>query len=210
MLEHPLDASYILRHKKKIKRELLAEQEALLTKNIAVLGGSTTSEIINILEIFLLKNGINPVFYESEYNRFYEESCFENKRLDEFKPDIVYIHTTNKNIAKYPELKASPTEVEKLLEEQTEKFKTIWSSLSRFNCVIVQNNFDYTHQRSLGNLDCYDIHGKTNFISKLNSEFAKLAKDVGNLYINDINYLSAYLGIREWFDPILWYQANML
>jgi len=57
MLEHPLDASYILRHKKKIKRELLAEQEALLTKNIAVLGGSTTSEIINILEIFLLKNG---------------------------------------------------------------------------------------------------------------------------------------------------------
>ena len=42
-----------------------------------------------------------------------------------------------------------------------QRYKSIWSSLSKFDCAIIQNNFDYTLDRSLGNLDSSDIHGKT-------------------------------------------------
>ena len=72
-----------------------------IAKNIAILGGSTTSEIKNILEIFLLKNGIKPKFYESEYNKYYEDALFGSNELDKFSPDIIYIHSTNQNIIKY-------------------------------------------------------------------------------------------------------------
>ena len=52
-LEYPFDVTYLMKNKKKIKRELLSKP-GLLEKNIAILGGSTTSEIKNMLEIFLL------------------------------------------------------------------------------------------------------------------------------------------------------------
>ncbi|SVC90396.1 uncharacterized protein METZ01_LOCUS343250, partial [marine metagenome] len=65
-LEYPLDIDKILRKKKSIKKELLNKKN-LVAKNIAILGGSTTSEIKNILELFLLDSEIKPNFYESEY-----------------------------------------------------------------------------------------------------------------------------------------------
>ncbi len=206
-LEHPLDVNKILRKKKSIKKYLLLNDN-FIEKNIAILGGSTTSELKNILEIFLLKNGIKPKFYESEYNKYYEDALFGSDELDKFNPDIIYIHTTNQNIIRYPKSKNTSEDVAILLSNEMQRYKSIWNSLSKFDCAIIQNNFDYTEDRSLGNLDCYDIHGKTYFINKLNDEFSLNARKIKNLYINDINYLSSYIGLRYWFDPLLWYQAK--
>ena len=206
-LEYPLDVNKILRKKKSIKKDLLINGN-FIEKNIAILGGSTTSEIKNILDLFLLKNGIKPKFYESEYNKYYEDALFGSDELDEFSPDIIYIHTTNQNIIKYPESKDTSEDMATLLSNEIQKYKSIWNSLSKFDCAIIQNNFDYTEDRSLGNLDCYDIHGKTYFINKLNDEFSFNAREIKNLYINDINYLSSYIGLRHWFDRTLWYQAK--
>jgi len=206
-IEYQIDSDFILRKKKSIKKELL-KKDNLIEKNVAILGGSTTSEIKNILEIFLLDNGINPNFYESQYNKYYEDALFGNEELDKFNPDIVYIHTSNKNIVAFPELGSSEEEITTLLKNEVKRYKSIWSSLSRFNCAIIQNNFEYTVDRSLGNLDCYDIHGKTHFINQLNNEFSKGAREIKSLYINDINYLSSYIGLKNWFDRSLWYQAK--
>ena len=206
-LEYPLDINYILRKKKSIKNNLLLNS-CLIEKNIAILGGSTTAEIKNILELFLLKRGIKPKFYESEYNKYYEDALFEGDELDKFNPDIIYIHITNKNIIKYPDLKDSEEKIDTLLFNELERYKSIWSALSKFDCAIIQNNFDYTNSRSLGNLDCYDIHGRTYFIKKLNDHFSVNARKIKNLYINDINYLSAYIGLTRWFDQKLWHQAK--
>ncbi len=205
-LEHPLDVKQILRKKKSLKKELLNNKN-LINKKIAILGGSSTSEIRNILELFLLENGIEPSFYESEYNKFYEDALF-GEELSNFNPDIIYIHTTNVNIINYPKLEDAKDKVDELLKSELEKFKSIWGALSKYDCAIIQNNFDLPLYRSLGNLDGYDIHGKTNFINKLNLEFVKQAEDISNLYINDINYLSSYIGLQKWLDLSLWYRAK--
>ncbi len=54
-LEYPFDAEWILKKKKSIRKQLL-QQEGItfIDKRIAVLGGSTTNDIISILELFLL------------------------------------------------------------------------------------------------------------------------------------------------------------
>lgn len=207
MLNYPFISNLILRKKKSIRKELLVG-EHFIEKNIAILGGSTTSEIKNILELFLLKNGIKPNFYESEYNKYYEDALFGSEELDKFNPDIIYIHTTNQNILKYPEISDGSQDIDTLLSNEIQRYKSIWNSLSKFDCAIIQNNFDYTENRSLGNLDCSDIHGKTYFINKLNDEFSLNCRGVKNLYINDINYLSAYIGLKHWFDKSLWHHAK--
>ena len=205
---YPLDVSQILRKKKSIKNEFSTRVNHLIEIKLAILGGSTTSEIKNILEIFLLANGIKPRFYESEYNKYYEDALFGNDDLDNFNPDVIYIHTTNQNILEYPDPRNTIEEVDILLQAEVQRYISIWTSLKRFNCAVIQNNFDYTDNRSLGNLDCYDVHGKTHFINKLNEAFSCNAREIKNLYINDINYLSAYIGLKNWFDRSLWHQAK--
>ncbi|NQX40287.1 HAD-superfamily phosphatase, subfamily IIIC/FkbH-like domain-containing protein [Pedobacter steynii] len=206
-LTYPFDISIILRKKKAIKRELLLKSPQTAI-NVAILGGSTTDEMKNILELFLLNNGFLPNFYQSEYNKFYEDAVFDNEELSLFKPDIILIHTSVVNITEYPRFSDNSEDVDQLLRIELRKFKTIWQSLAKYNCAIIQNNFDLPLNRSLGSLDCYDIHGKTFFISKLNLEFSNSAGEIKNLYINDINYLSASIGIKNWFDRNLWHSAK--
>jgi FkbH-like protein len=206
-LNFPFDVNTILRKKKSIKKKL-EQKEASTKLNIALLGGSTIDELKYILELFLLKNGIKPAFYQSEYNKFYEDALFEGEKIRDFKPDIIYIHTTNVNILNYPSFKNSHEEIEDLFSKEINKFINIWESLARHNCPIIQNNFDMPINRSLGCLDSYDIHGKTLFINRLNLEFSKYARKIPNLFINDINYLAASIGLQNWFDLKLWHLAK--
>ena len=78
-LEFPFNPQEIIKKKKALKRELLNNSaSAFIEKKIAILGGSTTNDIKNIMELFLLEQGIKPSFYESEYNKYYEDAMFPN------------------------------------------------------------------------------------------------------------------------------------
>ena len=61
-LNYPFDPSYIIKKRKSIKRELLADGSARIKKKIAVFGGSTTNEIINTLELFPLHSPLQLSF----------------------------------------------------------------------------------------------------------------------------------------------------
>lgn len=206
-LEYPFDADWILKKKKSIKKELLScEDSAFLEKRIAILGGSTTNDIRNILELFLLNNGIKPVFYESEYNQFYEDGMFPNPVLEDFAPDVVYIHTSNRNITEYPVMADTREMVEGKLESVLKKFEGLWQHIAdTYHCPIIQNNFEMPFYRLLGNKDASDYRGSVNFISRLNLAFADYADSHSNFYIHDINYESATYGLDKWADPFYWH-----
>ena len=97
-LEYPFDNSYIMKKSKTIKKTLLSDNTDRIKKKIAVLGGSTTHGIIRILELFLLNYGIEPTFYESEYGQYWQDAMFPSDELKEFAPDVIYIHTSNRNM----------------------------------------------------------------------------------------------------------------
>lgn len=201
-LLYPFDPNYILENKRKIRKKLLEEGGGFVEKKIAILGGYTTSAIRQIMELFLLNNGIRPSFYESEYNKFYEDAVFENEELKNFAPDIVYVCTSNRNIVSYPNIQDSVEEVDELLKTEYRKFELIWKNLKdRYNCPIIQNNFEKPYYRLLGNRDTYDIHGKVNFLNRLNQRFAEYAQSHENFYLCDIDYISSDYGLKEWSDP---------
>ena len=161
-LEYPFDSDLLIRKKRSIKKKLLEENNSFLDKKIAILGGSTTSTVKQMIELFLLNNGIRPSFYESEYNKFYEDAVFDNAELSEFKPDIIYVYTTYRNITAFPDM---DHETDALLNNEIEKYRSIWESLKeKYNCPIIQNNFELPLYRLLGNKDASDIHGKVNYI----------------------------------------------
>lgn len=205
-LEYPFDEELIIKKKKALKKALLAERSDFTPVKIAILGGSTTNDIRQILELFLLNNGIWPCFYESEYNRYYEDIVFENPALDEFSPDIIYIHTSNQNILERPSLKDSSFDIDTLLLNTVKKFKTIWDTArEKYHCTIIQNNFELPYFRLLGNRDASDVHGFTNFITRLNQKFYDYANLHEDFYIHDILTESSLYGLEEWANPYYWY-----
>ena len=202
-LIYPFDPAYILENKRKLKKLLLEESNSFVDKKIAILGGYTTSAVKQIMELFLLNNGIRPSFYESEYNKFYEDAMFDNEELKAFDPDIIYVCTSNRNITRYPELN---DDVDSLLNNEYKKYENIWKSLkAKYNCPIIQNNFELPYYRLMGNKDASDIHGKVNFITRLNLMFYEYAQKNENFYICDINYISADYGLKQWSDPFYYH-----
>lgn len=187
-------------------KKTLSEQANLQEKRIAVLGGSTTNEILNQLELYLLNCGIRPVFYESDYNMFFEEIMFDNPRLDEFKPDLVYIHSTTNNIKMAPSIDSTDEEVDTILENTYSQFETLWNSIeAKYGCAVIQNNFDPPPYRPLGNLDGTDRRGLTCFTRELNFRFAKASRERTGLIIHDIDRLASEIGLNNWHDPSSWY-----
>ncbi len=204
---YPFDYAAITDHRRRTRRELLNDGSTRIKKKIAVLGGSTTNDFIKTLEIFLLAEGIEPIFYESEYNRFWQDAMFENPELKEFQPDIIYIHTSFRNIAAFlPSPTESAEDVNAKLEQRFDYYRRMWDKLrDDYNCPVIQNNFELPPYRLLGNRDCYDSRGAVNFITKLNLKFAEYAEANQGFFISDLNYIASCFGLDKWFDNEAWY-----
>lgn len=201
----PFDGDLIMQSKRKLLR-LLKENESGVKLRVAVLGGSTTSDIIKVLELFLRDRGIIPEFYESEYAQYWSDAVFGTPELDEFKPELVFIHTTSRNIEEKPTVGEDETAVSGKLEREFSRYEKMWETLSeKFGCVIIQNNFEMPSERLLGNREAGVPYGRIDFITRLNVKLYDYAQKHNNFYIHDINYLSADYGLERWHELRHWH-----
>ena len=205
-LEYPFDGQFIIGKKLKLRRELKNDGLNRIKKRIAILGGSTTNDIKLCVELFLLNYGIEPEFYESEYNQYYQDAMFPPDKLVSFRPDIIYIHTTNRNVTRFPVMNDSVEDVEKLIETEASKFSAMWENLTKtFHCPIIQNNFEKPIYRLLGNKEASDFHGKVYFLNRLNQRIIEYAQKHDNFYVCDLDFISADYGLNAWHDLQVWY-----
>lgn len=199
----------LLLKRKSLRRELSKETH-LQPIRIAVLGGTTTNELVDFMEILLLSAGFRPEFYQSEYNKYYEDAVFEPQKLVSFRPDIVYVCTSCLNLNTFPSVTTAESDFEALVGAELARFRSIWRSLGdSVGCQIIQNNFEFPPADVLGNLDAVSLGGRHHFISSLNLSFAKESRDNRKLLIHDMNGLSARLGLDNWFDWNRWYSYKI-
>lgn len=200
----PVDSAYILQKKRALKRELL-QKPGLVEKKIALLSGSTLGELRNILELFLLNQGIRPVFFEGGYHLFYEELMFDNPALQKFAPDVVYIHTSNRNLENLPAAGEDAALARQKLQQEQQRWVSLWEAArSRLHCPIIQNNFELPSLRVLGNADAVQPQGKVHFVNELNRTAAEYAAQHSGFYVQDLAWLSAVQGLDRWCDESAW------
>ena len=205
----PFDARLLLRRRKAYLRDL-RQRAGLLPLRIAVLGGWTSEEVVNLLELFLLERGISPEFYQSDYNRYYEEAVLDPSSLEAFRPQIVYIHTASVNLRRYPPSSATESEFKAALRGEMERWEQIWSSLdSRLGCQLIQNNFDPV-AGVLGNLDASSWGGRGHFVARMNIELAGHARANKRLLIHDLHGVATQLGRDQWAAPERWYSYKLV
>lgn len=204
ILQYPFDSALLLQKKRAIKKELVAKP-GLIDKKIAIVGGSTVGEISKILELFLLDGGIRPTFWEGGYGLFYENIVFDDGALAAFAPDIIYIHTSNRNIRNWPVPADDEQNTLAKADAEYNHFSAVWKAAAKFNCPIVQNNFEWPLWRNFGNLDATDKRGRVHFVNQLNIRMADYAATHPNFFVHDLAYLAATHGLDSWCDSAAWY-----
>ena len=202
---YPFDSAEIMQKRRKLLR-ILKEQTGGVKLRIAVLGGSTTSDIVKMLELFLRNRGIEPSFYESEYAQYWEDAMFGNPELEAFRPELIFIHTSSRNVREFPSVSDSRELCEHKLEQTYVHFEQMWEKLAKtYSCPVIQNNFEMPMTRLLGNREAGCPQGKIDFLTRLNCKLYDYAASHPNFYIHDINYLSACYGLDKWLEPKYWH-----
>lgn len=199
-----------LLRKQKLLRRQLQNRPDLLSVRIAFLCGSTVNEVAALLELLLLEQGIQPIFYFSDYNKYFEEAVLDTARLIEFRPDIIFVYTSSVSIQNWPTLETSELDLVPQVAAETMRFAAIWEGLRSLGAVVIQNNFELPAQRLFGNYDAVCPAGRTRFTRLLNTEFAREAASRTNLLIHDLNGVAASMGLKAFHDADRWYSYKMI
>lgn len=197
----------LLLKRRRLFREL-SQVEGLRPVRIAVLGGSTTQELVDLLELLLLEAGFRPEFYQSEYGRYYEDAVIDSGALVDFAPEIVYLHTSVRNIQGVPPVAAAPEELRESLAAEMSRWRQIWDALeAKLPAQIIQNNFELPLNASMGNLDA--ITGAGRFVLELNAALAGAAQQDARLIVQDVHGISSRMGLQRWFDRERWFACKI-
>ena len=205
----PLEIQDIIRKRRSLRRELAA-REGLQPLRVAVLGGSTTNELVDLWELHLLDAGFAPVFHQTEYGQFYEEAVHNTAALAAFAPDLVYIHTSYRNVQTKPSFAANEDELAAAVAAELARYQQMWGALETLGCQILQNNFETPAYALFGNLDAAIAGGATRYFHALNEAFARSAAANPRLSLQDVHSLSAHVGLANWFDPDRWFSYKLL
>ncbi len=186
------------------RRTLLNElrgARGLQELRIAVLGGATTFELVNFLELLLLSRGFKPVFYQSEFGRYYEDAVQDAAPLIAFKPDLVYIYTSYRDLNQKPAYNADESQFTECVQATLAHFTQVWDSLNEnLGCLIVQNNFEASPVALFGNLDAVHAGGESRFLLSVNNALASEVAARPKVALLDAHGLSARFGLSQWFD----------
>lgn len=204
IIDHPIDPALILQKKRSLKRTLSAAP-GLVPKRVALMSGSTIGEVKNILELFLLANGIQPQFYEGQYGLYYENLVFDDGALAAFAPEVLYIHTSSHNIQHWPEPGEDAAACAQKRADALARLKAAASAALGFGCPVILNNFDLPVYRVMGNSEGSAASGHVRFVRQLNEELAAFVEATPNLYLNDLAYLQAVHGMDAFSSQTAWY-----
>jgi FkbH-like protein len=203
-----LDASTLLRKKKSLRAQLLLSP-GLVEKRIAVVCGPTAGELKDQLELVLLSGGIKPLFWEGDYNRYFEDAVFGSPELEAFKPDLIYLHVSVASVRGWPQAGDSLPAVEAAFGAEAARWGQVLDGLRRLGVPVVANNFEDPPLRLFGSLDAVDPRGRVRYVSRLNEALAQRVNEASGLYLHDLRRVAAWVGLRTWHDRRLWHWAKL-
>ncbi len=196
----------LIRKRRMLMKELEADEKNVISRKMLILSGSTIGELADQLQMFCLSKGIKLEIVQGDYGRFYEDAIY-GKVVSKDEYDFIYVHTSSRNILKWPEpFEDRATTEEKLNFEKGRIFQVVSALTKKYACPIIVNNFEMLPYRTLGNSEVWEKSGTIYFINQLNEYVNVLTTENNSLYINDMNYLSAYFGLKEWANPSYWYR----
>lgn len=187
----------------KLVRELTQPPKLNLLRRckLAVLGSSTTSLLIPVLQALCLRDQIDADIYEGPYGSIEQEIRSPDSGLARFRPDIVVLVTHWRDL----HLESVTTSAQTWIDDFIREHAADWTRLAQtFGCHIIQPSFDYPAADAYGNLSGILPGGRSSVIDQLNLRLRLGAP--ANVSILDIGHVQRAVGTARWQDDKAWYR----
>lgn len=175
---------------------------------IAVLGNVTMHQFVHFLELFLFAGGADAEIYEAEYGLMRQDILDPQSGLYEFRPKLVFLAATHRDLGHVPHLQDTTPVVEQRLRNEVADWTNLWETVhQRLGCQVLQNNFAPPPYRIVGHFENRFPAALSNYIRKVNSALVDAAPPF--VTFHDIDHLSAAAGRWSWGDERFFHQAKL-
>jgi FkbH-like protein len=175
---------------------------------LAILGGPTTIQLRQLIELFLAGEGIAAEIYEAEYGLFRQEILTPGSGLDNFGPEIVFLATGARDVTRLPPIDADAVAAQQFAETELADWMQLWETAqSRWNATLIQNNFEPSPERVFGHYTLRHPAARENYLIRLNAMLPEVAP--AYVVLHDLYSLAAEAGAETWFDPRFYHEFKM-
>ena len=175
---------------------------------LAVLSNFTSTNLIEMIELFLFAGGVDLTLYEADYGVMRQEILDAESALYQFKPKTVFIATTWRDMTHLPGIDEDGAAVNQKAAAERDQWQALWRTLhDRLGCQVVQNNFDRPVGRQLGNHEMRHAASMGRFVEQVNHSLAESAPPF--VTIHDLDALAAEVGRRTWNDERYFQHAKL-
>jgi HAD superfamily phosphatase (TIGR01681 family) len=178
------------------------------TTKLAVLGGFTTHQLVDLIKLYLTAGRVNAEVYEADYGIFRQELLDPTSGVYATRPDSIFLATTWRDLGHLPALSDDRDEVRKKVEAEVADWSLLWRTAhDRLGCQILQNNFDAPPYRTLGNHEARHPSGFARYASLVNHALQDAAPPY--VTIHDLDGLSSQWGRAQWGDERFYHHAKL-
>ncbi len=195
----------------KLRRFLMSRPTAASAGNplrLAILGGPTTTQLRQLIEVFAAGAGMAVEIYEAEYGLFRQEILTPGSGLDLFHPRLVFLATGARDVARRPGIDQDEESVALLAALELDAWTRLWETANaRWNATVLQNNFEIAPGSVLGHHALRHPGAWEHYLERLNRLLADRAP--AYVVLHDQRGLAAHAGARDWFDPRFYLEFKM-
>ena len=198
-LAQPVSYALLARSEKLVKQLRASVKHWTRQSKIAILGTSTTSLLVPVVEALCLRDGIQAQFYQGLYGAIQQEILDPASGLHSFRPNIVFVNMNWRDL----HLDAINSDEAAVVERTVKQQRELWTRLSEaFGCHVVQAAFDFPSEDSAGYLSSTIDSGRSRLIEQINRQMREEAPT--SVSILDLPAAQRRAGSLRWEDAQAW------
>ncbi len=151
--------------------------------------------------------------YVGDYNQYFQELLDTNSGLVQYKPDIIYLALSIRQLFPevYYQFSSLPIEIRKANLNNIISHISDWVkiALNSTSATILLSNFVRPNFNTAGIADIHQEYSEAEFYFELNLELLRLFRNESRVHVFDIDRLASYFGKSQAYDSKMYYLAKM-
>ena len=205
------DADYSVQHRfAKILQNIPVAELSLTPVRIGIVATTTMDQYLEVFRFYLITMGLMPTFHVAQFNTIYQTVLNPQDPLYSFKPDIVWLFTSHRDVIFDNILPgAGLRDVEQGVATALSRFQALWTALqANSSAIIIQNNADLPMERLFGNFSGNALWSRKGLLQRFNINMAAAASSETGLTIFDLDHIASIFGKSRWQDESYWYNSK--
>lgn len=174
---------------------------------VAFIGGSTLDHLIDSLRFWMLLEGFKLESYLAPFDTWRQEAGNPDSGLYSFKPDIVWLFITARDIKFETLFSGDLAQSETLVIAKAEEISAVARQIiSTLPALILVNNAEAHATRTFGNFEATVSWALAALVRRYNLQIAQTLPPGAKVF--DIDHLASRFGLDRWEDARLWFHSK--